>query len=238
MKAIIIEDESKNRDVLTFLLSTYCPDVAVLAQAETVKESIPLIRSIQPDIVFLDIILPDENGFDLLSYFNPINFSIIFTTAYEKYAIQAIRANACDYLLKPINHKELILAVEKAKKIKSSAESSHSDHRDNNIIRIPTMNGFRLCNTNDILYCKADGRYTNFYFSDGDILISSKNLGDYESNLADSRIIRVSRSYAVNIYKIAEYFKGKVPYVILQNNKSINVTQQYKEPFLHAIKSS
>ncbi len=213
------------------MLKTYCPEVEVLAEAETIKESIPLIVNQKPDIVFLDIVLRDGNGFELWDYIPAPDFSVIFTTAHDQYAIKAIRADACDYLLKPIIEKELIAAVNKAQERKRR----QSDFHENNIIKIPTMTGFLLCNTDDILYCQAEGRYTIFHFTNGEQQTASKNLGDYEPNLTRAGIIRIHRSYAVNIYKIAKYSKGKSPQVTLQNNTTLNVSPQYKETLLKAI---
>ncbi|HHB78799.1 MAG TPA: response regulator transcription factor [Saprospiraceae bacterium] len=229
MKAVIIDDEFKNIEVLTYLLRTYCPDIRTIQQATSVKDAIPLIRRTKPDIVFLDIELPEENGFELLSYFNPVPFAVIFTTAHEQYAIQAIKASACDYLLKPIDHKELILAVEKAK---NTVEKT--DHSNNNkTIQIPTINGFLLCNIDEILYCQADGRYTNFYLENGKTILSSKNLGEYDFSNTD--LIRVHRSHVVNVYKITEYVKGKSPYVLLLNKISLKVSNQYKNTLLDTL---
>ncbi len=228
MRAIIIDDEPKNIDVLAYYLESYCPDITLSGKAQSVKEAIPLIRKIDPDIIFLDIELPEENGFELLSYFNPPTFSTIFTTAHAQYAIQAIRANACDYLLKPIDPKELVLAIEKVKNLNQPKLKPTP-----NTIQIPTMNGFLICNVSDILYCQANGRYTDFHLQGGKIIISSKNLGEYDfSNL---RIQRIHRSHAVNISKITEYVRGKAPYIILNSGDSLRVSSQYRDQLLEIL---
>lgn len=231
MKAIIIDDEPKNIKVLAYHLKTYCPDVILEGKAHTIKEAIPIIRKTNPEIIFLDIELPEENGFELLGYFNQPSFAIIFTTAHEQYAIQAIKANACDYLLKPIDPKELIQAIDKAKK--QNQKPSISKH---NTIQIPTLNGFSIYNIDDISYCQANGRYTKFHLENGKTVLSSKNLGDYD--FSTIKIQRIHRSHAVNISKITEYIKGKAPYVILNNGMAFNVSSQYKDDLLNKLKNN
>ncbi len=134
--------------------------------------------------------------------------------------------NASDYLLKPIDPKELILAIESVK----TQHTKSNNHYENNLIRIPTINGFLLCNVNDILYCQANGRYTEFYLENGKVITSSRNLGDYD--FSDTSLLRIHRSHVVNIYKIAEYFKGKAPYILLHNKTQLNVSSHYKDELL------
>ena len=231
MQAIIIDDEPKNIDVLAYHLETYCPDITLSGRAHSVKEAIPLIRNTKPDIVFLDIELPEENGFELLTYFNPPTFATIFTTAHAQYAIQAIRANACDYLLKPIDPKELLCAIEKVKNLKL-----HKPKSPQNTIQIPTMNGFLICNVHDILYCQANGRYTDFHLQNGKVIISSKNLGEYD--FSNHSIQRIHRSHAVNFTKITEYVRGKAPYIILSSGASLRVSNQYKDQLLEILNNN
>ena len=225
MQAIIIDDEPKSVEVLAYLLATFCPDVQLLGKANSVKDAVPLIRKLNPDIIFLDIYMPEGTGFELLTYFTHPTFAIIFTTAHAQHAIQAIRANASDYLLKPIDSKELVLAIEKVKKTQLP-----QNIQPRKTIQIPTMNGFLICDVSDILYCQANGRYTDFYLESGKVITSSKNLGEY--NFSNTNILRIHRSHAVNITKVTEYLRGKAPYIILKSGDSLNVSNQYKDKLL------
>ena len=188
MKAIIIDDEELSRKTLYQLLENYCPEVQVLAEAESADSGYDLIVNKEPDIVFLDIEMPYGSGFDLLKRFDNLNFEVIFVTAYDQYALKAIKSCALDYILKPININELKEAVEKALQNKDTKSDSiklntllqnlSNTNAANARIALPTNEGFEFLKVSEITRCEADGRYTFVFLSNGTkILVAKKFKG-------------------------------------------------------------
>ncbi len=222
IRAIIIDDEEKSRKLLVNLLDLYCDNVEVLDLADSVESGLRAIKKHQPELIFLDIVMPDGDGFSLLAKLEKINFEVIFTTAYGEYAIKALRENALDYLLKPIDVEELQNSIKRARKkisqrsadIESTVGNKLSNllekynhlniHVDK--IGIPNQNGLMFISINDIALCKAEGNYTEIYFVDSSTKeVVSKTLKEFEKLLKSYNFLRVHRSYLINLNNIKEY---------------------------------
>lgn len=244
LKAIIIDDEKNGRDTLNYLVNSYCGDkVKIVYMAENVKEGIKAIEIYNPDIVFLDIQMQGETGFDLLSQIESINFSIIFTTAHDKYALHAIKFSAIDYLLKPIDVTELNQAIDKASQktnfdiaqYDNYIKNSKSLDLENMKIAISTMDGLVFILVNQIIYCKAENGYTLFYNINGDKVISTKNMKHFEAVLTEYSFLRIHNSYLINLKEIKKYNKGDGGTVTMSNDAELDVSKRKKTAFLAAI---
>ncbi len=240
--AIIIDDELKGRVALSRKLYDYCKDVSLTGEAENGEEGIKLIEKLKPDIVFLDIEMPRMNGFDMLHRLTEKNFDLIFTTAYDQYAIKAIKYAAFDYLLKPVDIEELKLAVSK-----SNAQNRNTEKKlevlDQNLhgktilnkIAIPSLDGLLFFNIADIVHLEANSNYTAIYFSNRPKLIASKTLKDFEDLLPTDIFFRTHHSHLINLNYIKRYIKGDGGQIELQDGTFVDVARRKKEEFLKAI---
>jgi two-component system LytT family response regulator len=240
MKAIIIDDEKHCREVMQALLSKYCPTVEVIATCESGEEALGQLEVQYPDLVFLDIEMPGMNGFEWLDHCSRRDFAIIFTTAYNDYAIKAIKHSALDYLLKPVDKDELIVAVERATEGKamktadrvSQLLESMQEKKPNKRFAVPTMEGLILINPNDIEYAKSDGAYCHFYFTDRRHLLISKTLKEAEEVLPTEDFFRIHNSYLVNLKYVQKYIRGEGGEVAMMNGELIPVSRTKKQDFL------
>jgi len=242
IKTLIIDDEIDAREALRLALEKYCPDVKILASCAIPEEGIQSIRELQPQLVFLDIQMPHLSGFDLLAEIGEIDFAVIFVTAYNHYAIKAIKFSALDYLLKPIDPDDLVIAVQKAKNWQAGQDQAHQyesafsnlQHQKNRIekLAIPTSEGILFQETANIIYCRADGNYTTLYLKNHPPVIVSKPLLDFEHYLAGSGFFRIHHSALVNMKHIQKYIKGDGGYVILSDDHHVDVSRRKKEAFL------
>ena len=214
IKVIIVDDESRARSVIRGFCELYFNDtIEVIDDCNSVATAVRSIKINQPDLVFLDIQMPNEDGFELLKYFEQPDFEIIFTTAHKEYAINAIRNSALDYLLKPLNPDDFKIAIsrfEAKKNIKITVdrfqlltENINNKFADKQRIVFPTRNGFEVIQANSIVYCKADGSYTSVYTSEREYLIT-KSLKEVSETLVEPNFIRVHKSYLAN----RNYIKG------------------------------
>ncbi|CAL2103493.1 LytR family transcriptional regulator [Tenacibaculum sp. 190130A14a] len=241
LKTIIVEDEAISRDILRNYISKYCPNIELLGEASNIKEGEELINKYDLDLVFLDVEMPFGNAFDLLEKIENRTFEVIFVTAYDHYAIEALNTQATYYLLKPISIDELIKAVNLVHEIKEkevALESSILTPKTNSVngkITIPLQDGFEVVNTNDILFCKADDNYTEVYFENSKKLVS-KTLKYFEDILKESSFVRVHKSFLVNVNEIVKYKKGKGGSVVLSNGKEIVVSSSKKANLLSYFK--
>ncbi|MBT2622203.1 response regulator transcription factor [Chryseobacterium sp. ISL-6] len=234
VQVCIIDDEQDGRDYISLLLKNEFPDIQISFQASSVEEAyINLVKN-APDILFLDIQLKDGTAFDLLSKFREINSQIIFITAFEHFAIQAIKNGATDYLLKPIKKMDFIMAVNKALEINKKNKSSTTAINQNKI-SLPTLQGFKLTNITDIVRCEADSSYTTFYMSDKTKIIVSKTLHEFEEFLADYNFFRIHHKHLINLSHLKEYIKGKGGQVIMTDNSVLDVSVRKKNDFLNKI---
>jgi two-component system LytT family response regulator len=243
LKAIIIDDESDSRQILSNYVTKYCPDVKVCGFGESVATGLEAIREHDPDVVFLDIEMPFGNGFDLLEKAQPVNFETIFVTAFNNYAIQALNQSASYYLLKPIDIDELVKAVEKI--TKERQESGYIQHARvllenlknessprHQKVMLPTMEGFEVVPVNSILYCEAVDNFTRFYFDNSKDMLICRTLKYYEDVLKEHDFFRIHRSYLINAEYVLRYSKGKGGYVTMKNNKELEVSPNKKAEFL------
>ena len=238
IRAVIVDDKTAAIELLRWLIRENCPEITAVASAMSVAEALPLIENFEPDILFLDIQMPQETGFDLLAKVKKWNFEVIFTTAFNEYAIQAIRFSALDYLLKPVNGSDLKKAVERFKIKKESVPGSEELYR--NFVRnlkqehnrplklaLPGINGVEYVLLEDIIRLQAERNYTRLYFTDGKNFLSSKTLAEYEKILRESHFIRVHRSHLVNPAHIKAYLKQGM--VVLKDGCEIEVSRRKKE---------
>lgn len=242
LKAIIVEDEKNSRETLKNLLEEFCVDVEVVETAASVDEAVTKIASLHPDVVFLDIELQTGTGFDVLSQLRDINFEVIFTTAFEQYAIKAVKFSSLDYLLKPIDLEELQKSIEKAKKKKNQDVykkqletlmlNLKQQHPKLNKICLSTADGFEFINTADILYCKAEGSYTTFILNNNSKLLVSKHLKEYESLLLEQQFMRVHNSFLINLNEVKKFVKSDGGYIIMNNNDTVSISRSKKDDFL------
>lgn len=240
LKTIIIDDEQNTREVLSKLLTDYCPEVKVEASLASVEEGIRAIKEIKPDLVFLDIEFPEKSGFDLIEDFPNEDFEVIFISGHEEYALKAFKTEAVDYLLKPFNLEELEGAVAKVFEKKRKAESvRHADvfmqkwhGGQDQQIALSSSDGLLFVKVKDILYCRGDGAYTYFYLKTSDRVTVSKNLKEFEDLLKDHGFFRVHKSYLINLNEMKKYVRGEGGYVVMTNGDSVDVSKRRKEAFL------
>ncbi len=241
LKSIIVDDEPKSRENLQIVLQDFVKNIAVEALCATVDEAVTAINNTKPDIVFLDIEMQQETGFDLLNKIHQIDFEVIFITAYADYAIKAIKFSAIDYLLKPIDIEELKSAVQRVIQKREGRTSGRLQILRDNLtapkeklkIGLPTAHGIVFTSIENILYCEASSNYTVLYTSDGKEYVASKTLKEYEDLLIEYNFFRIHHSYLVNIGAIKKYVKGDGGHVILTNEVSLDVSKRKKVDFLH-----
>jgi len=249
MKTIIVEDEKKSMEMLAGILAKNCPNVEIVGLGKNVKEGVQLIKELKPDLVFLDISMPDGSGFDLLEQVGGINFELIFATASDAHAIRAIKYSACDYLLKPIDIEELKAAVDKATKKKNTAPANMQNlqflveqlkRSDDNYqkITLPTGNAFEIVSLKDIIRCEADTSYTIFYLADKRKLMVSAGLKHYEELLPESNFIRVHHHHLINMQHVLRFLKVDGGYAVMSDGSQIEISRRKKDAFLEKMNKS
>lgn len=242
-KAIIIDDEQGSINSLIWELENFENIVEVVGTTTKAKEGIQLIQKTKPDIVFLDIEMPGMNGFELLKHVDQSQFKVIFTTAYDQFALQAFEVNAYDYLLKPVVEEELERALKKV---------SDSDHRDETLeeirtimakmehhktrnIAIPTMEGLEFIDANDIVRCVSDSNYTHIHLANAKPILIAKTLKEVELILEDKQFYRIHNSHIINLNYLKKYLKGKDGAVVLKDGTTIPISRSRKSGFLNEI---
>ena len=244
MRTLIIDDERHCRDGLAIMLSKHCPGLEVLAQCQDGTTALKAIKEHTPDLIFLDIEMPDMNGFEMLEQCSGNNFQIIFTTAYNEYAIRAIRHSALDYLLKPVNKNELLHAVARAKAFNASQVSVKitqllelvNTKRPPERIALPTIDGLILIDIKDILYCESENNYTRFYLANGKNIFVSRTLRAVEALFEDNKdFFRIHHSFIINLNYVQKYLKGDGGEVVLCSGKSLSVSRTKKQEFLDTL---
>ncbi|WP_321299432.1 LytTR family DNA-binding domain-containing protein [Marinifilum fragile] len=243
IRTLIIDDEMKSQATLHKLLEKYCTGIEVVGFAHNVKSGVESINELKPNLVFLDISMPDGDGFEVLQKVKNRDFAVVFTTAFNDYAIKAFQFSALHYLLKPINYLELQAAVGRYKenhkdldlneKIKVLYDSLNNQFQK---IILPTSNGLRVVELNKIIRCEADSSYTNFYLEDNSVLMVSKVLSSFEEILPSNLFCRVHSKHLVNLNFISQYIKGRGGRIVLLNGKEVEVSESRKKEFLNRLK--
>ena len=246
IRCVIVEDEEMARKVLKSLLAQYCSDVMVCAEADDIVSGQEMIEAFRPDLVFLDIEMPGGSGFKLLNNIKDIDFEVVFITAYEQFAIKAIRHDALDYLLKPVDPKELVAAVEKVKEAKykktlkkqydSLLKNINPEQLTVKKISISTSDKIHLIEVDDIIRCESDNYYTIIYFKDGTSLLVSKTLKEMEQKLEEYDFVRTHKSHLVNMRCIMNFIKDEMM-VLLTDGVKVPVSKRKKEKILEVINS-
>jgi two-component system LytT family response regulator len=223
IKAIIIGDEKMSRETLWRMLEKYCPTVEVLAEADGYRKGMEEIRKHHPDVIFLDIQMPDGSGFRMLEELGEIDFEVIFTTAFDQFAIKAIKYSALDYLLKPIIPQDLADAIQRVEKKKAenirrksledSSENLKMQEKQSRKIVLSTSEMIHVISVDEIVRCESDNYYTNFYFADGRKLLISKTLKENEELLSPYDFIRPHKSHLVNIKYIKSFLRQEGGYI-------------------------
>ena len=236
LRCLIVDDEVSGREVLKALITKHTPELLIVAEASTVEEGIA--KAGMADLIFLDIELPDGTGFDLLAQTTYSHHEVIFVTAYDQYGIQAIKASATDYLLKPVSADELSHAVRRAldrhvKKI--GTQPSPTNELLPQRIMLPNTEGFVVVDIENIIRCTAHSNYTKFYLLDSRSILVSRTLGEYEGLLSENGFYRIHNSHIINMRHVSSYIRGKGGYVIMSDGSHVDVSTRRKEGFLKAL---
>lgn len=244
MKAIIIDDEKRARISLSLLMQEYCPNVKIVAECENLPEGVKAIRKHNPDLILLDIEMPGHSGLELLDFFdeNEVNFSIIFTTAYNEYALQAFKFSAIDYLLKPINPTQLVESIKRLEKSIQKFENfqilkENINQENVSKIAVPSGNSLLFIDTHKISYVKGEGAYSEVFCNNGTKNLVSRNLKNFEDILcSDNRFVRVHKSYIVNLEHVIAFNKSDGGNIILEDKSQIPVSPDKAQLILEKIK--
>lgn len=244
IKCIIVDDELRARNGLKKLVENYCEGIEVIDMADSVASARKLIAETQPDLVFLDIDMPDGDGFDLLEEMDDIPFEVIFATAYDQFALKAIKFSALDYLLKPIDLDELVAAVNKVhQKLGAKPNLEKYQSLKANIaqralerLALPASDGLVFVSIKDIVRLQSDGSYTTFHLQGNKTVVVTKTLGEYEEMLQENGFFRTHNSYIINMNRIDKYVRGRGGYVVMDDGSSVDVSARRKDEFLALLK--
>jgi two-component system LytT family response regulator len=245
IRAVLIDDEIDSNRILRTLLENYCPLVEVVGSAEGVESGAQIIREMQPDLVFMDIEMTQGNAFDLLNRLQPVNFHVIFVTAFDNHAVKAFKYNALDYLLKPVNIRELCASVDKLSgklaednvlvRVRSLLENLQVGDIGDRKIAIPTLTGLSFVYLRDMIRLEAKGTYTHIFLQDNTKVIATSPIRDYEEILPESSFYRIHSSHIINLNKIKSYQKGRGGYVTMEDDSFIEVAIRRREGFMQRL---
>ena len=245
VRVLIIDDEKHCCDNLQWQLKTYCPEIEVIAVCNNAEKGLQQIHHHQPQLIFLDVEMPGMTGFEMLGSLTEINFDIIFTTAFDQYAIRAIKFGALDYLIKPIDKDELLEAINKflnrtqRDSLKQLSALLTHIRKSNDLsfqkIALPTLHGYELVPLNNIIFCESSSNYTDIHLNNGQHMLISRTLKDIEDLLDMQPFFRVHNSYIVNLQYAIRYIKGEGGHLVLNNDISIPVSRNKKEELLKLI---
>ena len=245
INAVLIDDEIDSNRILQTLLENYCPQVRVAGTADGVETATTLIREVRPDLVFMDIEMTEGNAFDLLNRLQPIEFHIIFVTAFDNHAVRAFRYNAIDYLLKPVNIRELCAAVEKIsdkyaginmlERVQSMLENMRGGNSGERKMAVPTANGLSFISLSEVIRLEANGAYTVIHLQDKGKISATIPIKEYEELLPEAIFFRIHHSHIINLNKIKSYQKGRGGYVTMEDNSFIEVASRRRESFMQRL---
>jgi len=244
LKAIAIDDEKDALEIITNQIGQHCSDIDLVDTCASGFEGVKSIHTHKPDVIFLDVDMPAMNGFQMLEMFEEVDFEVIFTTAYDQYAVDAFRISAIGFLLKPIDSEELVNAVNRL----STRHEEHlfkqhydkllhnlNEQNTNKQIAFPTREGFEFIYSEEIVYCEADGNYTKLYLTDGSKRMFSRLLKETEALIESYRFCRIHQKYLINLDYVKKYKRGDGGTVVLSNKQSLPVSRYFKEVFLTKI---
>lgn len=247
MKAILVDDEPRGISSMQKLLQINCPDIDVISSHTDAGEAIEMIKTSNPDLIFLDIAMPVKNGFELLKEVKGSHFEVIFVTAHNQFMIEAFHFSAIDYLLKPVEDNLLVDAVNRAKKriaeksgnknIEAFLHNMQVKHSPQKMkLCVSSLKGFQVVELDDILFAESSGNYTNLHFTSKQMICTSKPMHEYEELLEDSGFIRIHKSFLVNLLHVKEYLRGEGGSVVLSNGKELEVARRKKDLLISKMK--
>jgi len=234
LRAIIVDDELPGRENLKNLLDTYCPEIKVIALAESAIQAKNLVLENEPDVVFLDINMPVLNGFDFLESLEQQNFMLVFVSAYEQYGIKALKVHPVDYLLKPINIKELQLTVKQL--VIRSKEVSKIPSGKSHKIMVPITHGFTILDCEHIIRFMADDCYTKIYTSEGKLITVSRTLKEFESIIPAENFYRIHKSHLINLQYVKEFSHLDGGYVTMKDGSKLELSRRKIHEFVQKVK--
>lgn len=241
IKAILIDDEANALEVMEWLITTYCPQVEIIAQFQDAEQCITKLSDLNPDVVFLDVEMPKMNGFEFLEKVKLRNFDVVFTTAYDKFAVRAFKYSALNYLLKPVDPDDLMQTVEKIVAHKKNIKQEQLELLFQNLLQkenqpdrvaLSTMDGVIFVNTKDIIYCKAESNYTTIVLDNGKKNLVAKTLKEIDETLSGKDFFRVHKSFLVNVHHISKFVRGEGGYIVMPDGTQITVARERKDDFM------
>jgi two-component system LytT family response regulator len=245
IRTVLIDDETDSSRILQTLLESCCPQVAVIGTADGVETAVDLIRDTGPDLVFMDIEMTHGNAFDLLNRLEHVNFHVVFVSAFDNHAVRAFKYNALDYLLKPVNIRELCAAVDKLSskavesnllgRVRSMLENMRGVNASEKKIALPTLNGLSFVPIRDIIRVEAKGNYSLIHLEDGRKITSAGVIKEFEELLPEALFFRIHLSHLINLNKIKSYQKGRGGYVTMDDDSEIEVASRRREEFMQRL---
>jgi two-component system LytT family response regulator len=241
MKAVIIDDEPRAVHILEMVVSEYCSGVEICGRASSISDGIKEIRETHPDLIFLDIEMPDGSGFDVLTAFPERSFDVVFVTAYNHYALKAIKYSAADYILKPVDIEEVKAAMEKVRIRRSTPGAQFPDLNELMLniragavrkIAVPSSDGSEFIAVDDIMYIEADRSYCNIVLTNDNKMLVSKNLSNIEELLPRDMFYRIHKSFLINLNFMKKYYRTDGGYVEMQDGKKMSIARNKKDEFM------
>lgn len=241
IKTVLVDDEKSSLIIMQKLLEKHTPQVEIIATAQSVTEGIKVIEETKPELVFLDISMPDGDGFEVIEKVNFKDFQVIFSTAYDQYAIRAFEVAALHYILKPVKSEDLIESLERYEAMQNEDITEKIQVLSNALketptrLILPTSNGMHVIQVENIVRCESSNNYTTFYFTDKKKIVVSKSIQIYEQLLESSNFCRIHNKHLVNLKFIKKYVKGRGGYVILEDDSHVDVSDGRKKNFLEKL---
>lgn len=239
IKTVLVEDEKKSLLALQSLLERYCPDVIIVGTAANVSQGLKIIPEVEPDLIFMDIAMPDGDAFDLLNELEEINFEVVFITAYNDFALKAFDFSALHYLLKPVNHTDLIEAIHRFQRMRADLMITEriqilNQSLQNNFVKIslPTTDGLIILEIDNIIRIEASSNYCQFFLKDQTSVVVSKPLSHFENILSELSFYRIHNTHMVNLRYVSRYQKGRGGLVTMNDGSQIGVAASRKKEFL------
>lgn len=236
LTAIIVDDEFHGRENLKLIIDNYCPEIAVKDCADSVLSAVAMVKMHQPNVVFLDINMPILDGFDFLDEFEDRKFMVVFVSAHEEFGINAVKVGAADYLLKPINIKELKLCVKKLRDLQDK-KNKEKPTLENNKLLIPASHGFNVIQIDGIIRLEADGCYTTIYTKGKKQRLISRTLKDFEESLPKETFFRIHKSHLINLTYIKDYSNLSGNVVTMKDGSKISISRRRVPPFMQSVKT-